>query len=429
MQRIVIQGGRPLQGRVRAGGAKNAALPLLAAALLTEEPCRLDNVPELRDVATMLTLLRGLGVQAQGPERGRLVLEPGGVYGYEAPYELVKTMRASVLVLGPLLARFGRAEVSLPGGCAIGARPINLHLAGLERLGAAIRIERGYVVASARRLAGARVILDYPTVTGTMNLIMAASLARGTTVLENAACEPEVAELAEALNRMGAQIRGAGTDRVEVEGVDRLGGMEHRIMPDRIETGTFLAAAAITGGSVTVEECRPDHLEGILEKLEQAGAAVEAGERSVTVRSRGRLRGVDVKTGPYPAFATDMQAQFMALMTLAQGTSVITETVFENRFMHVAELRRMGADITVQGNSAVVRGVERLSGAPLMATDLRASASLILAGLAASGETSVSRVYHIDRGYERIEEKLRSLGARIRREEEPRAAAAARRKP
>ncbi|MDX1764856.1 MAG: UDP-N-acetylglucosamine 1-carboxyvinyltransferase, partial [bacterium] len=342
------------------------------------------------------------------------------IRGCEAPYELVKTMRASVLVLGPLVARFGRAQVSLPGGCAIGARPIHLHLMGLEKLGASIRIEKGYVLAESRRLRGSRIYLDIPTVTGTMNLMMAASLAQGTTRLENAACEPEVTELAEALNRMGAQITGAGTDHIIIDGVDALSGLDYRIMPDRIETGTFLVAGAITGGDVTLDQCRPHHLEAVIEKMAAAGVEMECGENQVRVKGNGRLQAVDIKTGPYPAFATDMQAQFMSLMTRAEGTSVITETVFENRFMHVAELRRMGADIKVQGNNAVVRGVKALSGAPLMATDLRASASLILAGLAASGETVVSRIYHLDRGYERIEQKLKNLGGQIYREQEVR---------
>jgi UDP-N-acetylglucosamine 1-carboxyvinyltransferase len=367
----------------------------------------------------MVILLRGLGVRIEQRGPGKLELDPVDVYGYEAPYDLVKTMRASVLVLGPLVARFGRAEVSLPGGCAIGARPINLHLMGLEKLGATIRIEKGYVCAETQGLKGNRISLDFPTVTGTMNLMMAAALARGNTVIENAACEPEVEELASALNRMGGKICGAGSDRIEIEGVDELSGIDYPIMPDRIETGTFLVAAAMTGGEITLQGCRPEHLEAILDKLIEAGAEIETEGHNIRIRRTGDLKSVDIKTGGYPAFATDMQAQFMALMALARGTSVITETVFENRFMHVAELRRMGANIKVEGNSAVVRGVESISGAPLMATDLRASASLILAGLAAEGETTVSRIYHIDRGYERIEEKLKQLGARIWREQEP----------
>ncbi len=420
MERIVILGGTPLKGRVEISGAKNSALPVLAATLLSSDICRLTNVPELRDVSTLTKLLASLGVKIEKPEPRSLVLDPTEISGYEAPYELVKTMRASVLVLGPLVARFGRARVSLPGGCAIGARPIHLHLMGLEKLGASIRIDKGYVFAESRRLRGARIYLDVPTVTGTMNLMMAAALAQGTTCLENAACEPEVTELAEALNRMGGGISGAGTDHIVIDGVDTLSGMDYRIMPDRIETGTFLAAGAITGGDITLDRCRPDHLEAVIEKMAAAGVEVECRENQLRVKGNGALRAVDIKTGPYPAFATDMQAQFMALMTLAEGTSVITETVFENRFMHVAELRRMGADIKVQGNNAVVRGVKELSGAPLMATDLRASASLILAGLAAAGETIVSRIYHLDRGYERIEEKFKKLGARIFREQEAR---------
>ncbi len=419
MERIIIEGGRALHGRVRVSGAKNSALPILTSTLLAREQCRISNVPDLRDVETMAGLLRSLGSEVVREPDGTLILEPSEVSEARASYDLVRTMRASVLVLGPLLARFGHADVSLPGGCAIGARPINLHLRGLEKLGADIRIEGGYVRASSPRLRGARLYLDFPTVTGTMNLMMAATLARGTTVIENAACEPEIEELAKVLTRMGALIQGAGTDRIEVRGVEELSGMTYQIMPDRIETGTLLVAGAITGGDVTVEGCRPEHLEAILEKLTEAGVEIDQGEQTLRIRRSGPLRAVDVKTGPYPSFATDMQAQFMALMTLARGTSMITETVFENRFMHVAELRRMGADIRVQGNSAVVRGVEKLYSAPVMATDLRASASLILAGLAAEGETTVSRIYHIDRGYERIEEKLRGLGAGIRREREP----------
>ncbi|NOY52096.1 MAG: UDP-N-acetylglucosamine 1-carboxyvinyltransferase [Deltaproteobacteria bacterium] len=418
MERIIIEGGIPLQGTVRISGAKNAALPILAASLLSQELCSLSNVPDLRDVTTMERLLKGLGVEIDKTPSGTWRLDPTKITGFEAPYEVVRTMRASVLVLGPLIARFGRADVSLPGGCAIGARPINLHLMGLEKLGASLRIEKGYVCASSKRLEGTRIYLDLPTVTGTMNLMMAATLARGTTLIENAACEPEVRELADALGSMGARIEGAGTDRIEIEGVETLGGMDYSVMPDRIEAGTFLTAGAITGGNVTLSGCRPAHLEAVTEKLLETGVMMEVGPDELRVLPSGRLRAVDVKTGGYPAFATDMQAQFMALMTLAEGTSVITESVFENRFMHVAELRRMGADIKVQGNSAIVRGVHRLNGAPVMATDLRASASLILAGLAAQGRTIISRVYHLDRGYERMEEKFQGLGAAIRREKE-----------
>jgi len=418
MERIIIDGGVPLQGTVRISGAKNAALPILAASLLSDAPCTLSNVPDLRDVSTMGRLLEGLGVAIGKGPAGTWRLDATKVSGFEAPYDVVRTMRASVLVLGPLIARFGRADVSLPGGCAIGARPINLHLMGLEKLGASLRIEKGYVCASSKRLEGTRIYLDLPTVTGTMNLMMAATLARGTTLIENAACEPEVRELASALVSMGARIDGAGTDRIEIEGVETLGGMEYTVMPDRIEAGTFLAAGAITGGEIRIDGCRPEDLEAVTEKFRETGIAIDVGEDSLRVLPSGPLRAADVKTGGYPAFATDMQAQFMALMTLAEGTSVITESVFENRFMHVAELRRMGANIKVQGNSAIVRGVKRLNGAPVMATDLRASASLILAGLAAKGKTTISRVYHLDRGYERMEEKFQGLGAVIRREKE-----------
>ncbi len=419
MERIVIQGGVPLKGSINVSGAKNSALPILTSSLLCRNKCTLSNVPELRDVDTMLTLLQDFGVRIEKSGPGKLELDASDASAYRATYERVKTMRASVLVLGPLLARFGKAEVSLPGGCAIGARPINLHLMGLEKLGARVRIEKGYVCAEAKGLRGAKISLDLPTVTGTMNLMMAAALAKGGTIIENAACEPEVDELASVLCKMGAKIDNAGSDRIEIEGVDELSGIDYEIMPDRIEAGTFLVAGAITGGEVTVEGCRPEHLEAVIGKLGEAGAEIVIQGRNIRIKSSGKIHAVDIKTGGYPAFATDMQAQFMALMTLSKGTSVITETVFENRFMHVAELRRMGANIKVEGHSAVIRGVKGLTGAPLMATDLRASASLILAGLAAEGETTVSRVYHIDRGYERIEEKLKRLGARIWREEEP----------
>jgi len=418
MERIVIEGGVPLQGTVRVNGAKNSALPILAASLLSQSRCRLSNVPDLRDVKTMGRLLSGLGVGISKESPDTWNLDPTEITGFEAPYDVVRTMRASVLMLGPLITRFGRADVSLPGGCAIGARPINLHLMGLEKLGASLRIEKGYICASSKRLEGTRIYLDLPTVTGTMNLMMAATLARGTSLIENAACEPEVSELADALCKMGARIEGAGTDRIEIEGVDELEGIDYAIMPDRIEAGTFLVAGAITGGDVTVSGCRPEHLEAVIEKLRETGATIEAGPNYLRIVPSEPVRAADVKTGGYPAFATDMQAQFMALMTLAEGTSVITESVFENRFMHVAELRRMGANIKVQGNSAIVQGVQRLNGAPVMATDLRASASLILAGLAAQGKTTVSRVYHLDRGYENIEEKFKGLGAVIRREKE-----------
>ncbi len=416
MDSLAIGGGVPLRGTVRVSGAKNAALPCMAAALLTDEPVALANVPRLADVRTIARLLRHLGVDVDGLGAERLTLQARRAGELTAPYDLVRTMRASVLVLGPLVARFGRARVSLPGGCAIGPRPINLHLAGLEKLGAAITLSDGYVEAKASRLRGDRIVFDLQTVTGTENLMMAAALAEGTTVLENAACEPEVADLAELLNAMGARVHGAGTTTITVEGVSSLRGAHHRIIPDRIETGTFAVAAAITGGDVRIQACEPRHLEAVVARLRESGAAVEEGDGTLRVAAAGRPRGVDVQTRTYPGFATDMQAQFMALMALADGQSVITETIFENRFMHVNELLRMGADIRVRGNSAVVRGVTGLSGAPVMATDLRASASLVLAGLAAAGTTRVLRIYHLDRGYEALEVKLRGLGADIRRE-------------
>ncbi|MBI4536481.1 MAG: UDP-N-acetylglucosamine 1-carboxyvinyltransferase [candidate division NC10 bacterium] len=415
MDQLVIRGGRPLAGTVTASGAKNAALPLMASCLLTSEPLRLENVPRLMDVRTMARLLRHVGAEVteEGPASLRLQAEAPGCP--EAPYDLVKTMRASVLVLGPLVARLGRARVSLPGGCAIGPRPINLHLMGLERLGARIRLSHGYVEAETDGLTGARIAFDLQTVTGTENLMMAAALARGTTTLEHAACEPEVADLASLLNAMGAKIEGAGSATITIHGVPALRGATHRTIPDRIETGTLAVAAAITGGTVTIEECRPVHLEAVLVKLEESGAALTTGPGTLTVRGASRSRAVNVRTQPFPGFATDMQAQMMALMAVASGRSVITEAVFENRFMHVNELLRMGADITTAGNTAVVQGVPGLLGAPVMATDLRASASLVLAALAARGTTTVSRIYHLDRGYEALEEKLRLLGADIER--------------
>ncbi len=418
MDSLAIKGGSPLRGAVRVGGAKNAALPCMAAALLSEAPVTIENVPRLADIRTITRLLRHLGVvvDADGPASGRITLQARRAGELTAPYDLVRTMRASVLVLGPLVARFGRARVSLPGGCAIGPRPINLHLAGLEKLGAEITLSDGYVEAKATRLRGARILFDLQTVTGTENLMMAAALAQGTTILENAACEPEVADLAELLNAMGGRVRGAGTTTITVEGVGALRGATHRIIPDRIETGTFAVAAAITGGDVIIEGCEPRHLEAPLAKLQASGALVEAGEGRLRVAASGRPRGADVQTQTYPGFATDMQAQFMALMAVAAGQSAISETIFENRFMHVNELLRMGADIRVRGNTAVVRGVANLSGAPVMATDLRASASLVLAGLAAEGTTRVARIYHLDRGYEALEVKLHALGADIRRE-------------
>ncbi len=413
MDQLVIRGGKVLRGEVQVSGAKNAALPLMAAALLTEEPIALSNVPRLVDVRTAGALLRHMGVEIAGAGTTDLRLDARRVHRPEAPYELVKTMRASVLVLGPLVARLGRARVSLPGGCAIGPRPINLHLMGLEKLGATIRLKEGYVEAEAQRLRGARIAFDQQTVTGTENLMMAATLAEGTTVLQNAACEPEVEDLARLLNAMGGKVEGAGTATITIHGVSSLGGAAHRTIPDRIEAGTFAVAAAITGGEVLVRRCCPPHLEAVTAKLEEAGARIEAGPDSLRVVGTGRPRPVTVQTQPYPGFATDMQAQLMALMTLASGQSVVIEAVFENRFMHVNELLRMGADITVAGNTAVVRGTPTLLGAPVMATDLRASASLVLAALAAQGTSVVSRIYHLDRGYEAIEPKLRGLGADV----------------
>jgi len=415
VDQLVIQGGTPLTGEVTVSGAKNAALPLMAAALLTEEPLHLSNVPRLMDVRTMGRILRHMGVEVTGDGTPGLHLQARAIARSEAPYDLVKTMRASVVVLGALVARQGWARVSLPGGCAIGPRPINLHLTGLEKLGATIRLDQGYVEAEAPRLRGARIVFDIQTVTGTENLMMAAALAQGTTLLENAACEPEVTDLAELLNAMGGRVEGAGTRTITIEGVSRLGGASHRTIPDRIETGTFAIAGAITGGDVTIRECRPAHLEAVLAKLEEAGIRIETGADCLRVICHGRPRAVNLRTQPFPGFATDMQAQIMTLMAMAEGQSLITESVFENRFMHVNELLRMGADITIAGNTATVQGVPVLLGAPVMATDLRASASLILAGLAARGTTLISRVYHLDRGYEAIESKLTALGADIQR--------------
>jgi UDP-N-acetylglucosamine 1-carboxyvinyltransferase len=415
VDQLVIRGGKALCGEVQVSGAKNAALPLMAAALLTAEPLRLSNVPRLMDVRTMTRLLRHLGTEVAGDGTADLTLQARQISRPEAPYDLVKTMRAAVVVLGPLVARYGRARVSLPGGCAIGPRPINLHLMGLEKLGATIRLDQGYVEAEAARLTGARIAFDIQTVTGTENLMMAATLAEGTTVLENAACEPEVTDLAALLNRMGGKIEGAGTQTITIRGVSALHGVSHRTIPDRIEAGTFAMAGAITGGDITIRGCRPDHLDAVLAKLEETGARIEAGPDSLQVVAAGRPKAVNVRTQPFPGFATDMQAQIMALMTVAAGQSVITESVFENRFMHVNELLRMGADITIAGNTAAVQGMPHLLGAPVMATDLRASASLVVAALAARGETVISRIYHLDRGYEAIEAKLTGLGADIRR--------------
>ena len=413
--RLEIEGGVPLQGEVSASSAKNAALPALAACLLTPEPVVLENLPVLADITTISQLLERLGAEFAAERDGATRVQVARVKSHEAPYELVSTMRASVLVLGPLLARTGVARVALPGGCAIGLRPIDLHLKGLRRLGADIGIENGYVEARSSRLKGGRVTLDLVTVTGTENLMMAAVLAEGTTVIENAAREPEVVDLARLLNSMGASIEGAGTERIEIVGTSELGGCRHRIIPDRIEAGTLLVAGAITGGDVTVTNAAPRHLSGLLAKLEEAGVLVETGEDRIRCRGPERPCPTDVITSPYPGFPTDMQAQMMTLLGLADGLSRITETIFENRFMHAAELNRMGARIEIDGATALVRGVPHYQGAPVMATDLRASASLVLAGLAARGTTEVSRVYHLDRGYERLEAKLQALGGRVRR--------------
>ncbi|MGC8517130.1 MAG: UDP-N-acetylglucosamine 1-carboxyvinyltransferase [Steroidobacteraceae bacterium] len=416
MDKLQIQGGVPLEGEVRISGAKNATLPILAGALLADGPVIVGNVPHLKDVTTTVELLGGMGATVTIDERMRIEVDPTTVSDYSAPYELVKTMRASILVLGPLVARYGRADVSLPGGCAIGARPVNIHVAGLQALGADITIDGGYIRARASRLRGARLVLDTVTVTGTENLMMAATLAAGETVIENAAREPEVVDLANFLISMGAKIRGAGTDKIVVEGVERLSGTSYEVLPDRIESGTYLVAGAITGGHVRIKNTRPDHLDAVLVKLQEAGAEVAVGDTWVEVDMRGRRpRAVDVRTAPYPAFPTDMQAQFAALNTVADGVGTIIETIFENRFMHMLEMRRLGAEIRLEGNTAIIHGVPRLKAAPVMATDLRASASLVLAGLIAEGRTEIERIYHIDRGYEAIEEKLSQLGAQIKR--------------
>jgi len=414
MDEIIITGGHRLRGEVRISGAKNSALPILASTILGGGECVITNVPRVVDVLTMGKLLGILGAQVSH-EANRAVIKADVIHSTEAPYDLVKTMRASVLVLGPLLARWGEAKVSLPGGCAIGSRPVNLHLAGLAKLGADISIEHGYITARAKRLKGARIYCDTTTVTGTENLMMAASLAEGTSVIENAAKEPEIVDLAEFLNKRGARIAGAGTDMLTIEGVRELHGADHEVIPDRIEAGTHLVAGAITDGDVTITHCRPAHLEAVLMKLREAGADIQVEDQTVRIKRNGRLKGTDVRTLPFPGFPTDMQAQMVALMALSDGTSVVTETVFESRFMHVEELRRMGADIRVEGNRLIVTGRPTLTGAPVMASDLRASAGLILAGLAAEGTTEVQRVYHLDRGYERIEEKLRAVGANIER--------------
>jgi len=416
MDKLRITGGRKLQGQVRISGAKNSALPAMAATLLTPDEVVLTNIPFVADIRTMRRLLGELGVQAefQGDHSVRSRAEK--IISHEAPYDLVKTMRASVLALGPLLARSGKARVSLPGGCAIGARPINLHLKGLEKLGAIIRTEYGYVEAEAQQLTGARIVFDKITVTGTENLMMAAALAKGTTVLENSACEPEVTDLADLLAKMGAKVSGAGTPTITIEGVSELHGATHAIIPDRIETGTFLIAGAMTGSDLEVTSCNPDHLASVINKLEDAGVSIEAGKDSLRVKNKGvTLRASDVITKEYPGFATDMQAQYMALMTQADGISLITENIFENRFMHASELMRMGAHIRIDGARAIVGGKTRLTGATVIASDLRASASLVLAGLVAEGVTTIDRIYHLDRGYEKIEEKLQSVGAGIER--------------
>src|SRR6201998_3979475 len=416
MDKLQIQGAVPLEGEVRTSGAKNATLPILAAALLAEDPVVVGNVPHLKDVTTTVELLGRMGATVTVDERMRIEVDASSVRECFAPYDLVKTMRASILVLGPLVARHGRADVSLPGGCAIGARPVNIHVAGLQAMGADITIEGGYIRARASRLKGARLVLDTVTVTGTENLMMAAVLADGETIIENAAREPEVVDHANFLIAMGAKIQGAGTDKIIVHGVERLRGTTYEVLPDRIESGTYLVAGAITRGHVRVKNARPDHLEAGRAKLEEAGATVGVGDSWIEVDMRGRRpRAVDVRTAPYPAFPTDMQAQFAALNTVAEGVGTIIETIFENRFMHMLEMRRLGAEIRLEGNTAIIKGVERLTAAPVMATDLRASASLVLAGLVADGRTEIERIYHIDRGYEAIEEKLQQLGARIRR--------------
>ena len=419
MDKLKIRGGRALQGSLDVAGAKNAALPELCAALLTDQPVELRNVPRLQDVSTMLKLVRNMGVTAEHHEDGRVTLDARSLGNPEAPYELVKTMRASVLALGPLLARFGRAKVSLPGGCAIGSRPVDQHIKGLQAMGAEIMVEHGYMIASLpagrTRLKGARITTDMVTVTGTENFLMAAALAEGETILENAAQEPEIPDLAEMLIAMGAKIEGHGTSKIRIQGVERLHGCTHQVVADRIEAGTFLCAVAATGGDVVLRHARADHLEAVIEKLQAAGARIEEGDGFVRIRSQGRLKAQSFRTTEYPGFPTDMQAQFMALNCIAEGASKVTETIFENRFMHVNELVRLGAHIQIDGKVAMVEGVPQLSGAIVMATDLRASASLVIAGLVAEGETLVDRIYHLDRGYDRMELKLRGLGADIER--------------
>ena len=415
MDSLIVMGGQRLEGYVRAGGAKNAALPILASTLLGGGECAISNLPQVRDVTTMMTLLSLLGVSVK-QEEGRATIDATHVQSFEAPYDLVKTMRASILVLGPLLARFGEAVVSLPGGCAIGPRPVDFHLDGLRKLGATVSVDYGYIRAHAPKLEGQRIDFEVPTVTGTENLLMAACLAKGTTVINNAAMEPEIVDLADFLIKRGARISGAGSGRLVIEGVSALRGADHEVIPDRIEAGTYVIAGAMTGGRVEVDQCVPEHLEVVTSKLKQCGANLSEGTRSITIEAGSRLQAQDVQTFPYPGFPTDLQAQMMALMCLAEGTSVITELVFAGRFLHVPELQRMGAVIAVDGHRAVVKGLGRLTGAPVMASDLRASAALLLAGLAAEGETRISRIYHLERGYERIEDKLQGLGASVRRE-------------
>ena len=416
MNKLIIKGGVPLLGDVRVSGSKNAVLPILAGTLLADSPVIVRNVPHLHDVTTTMELLGRMGVLLTIGEKMSIEIDPTTLENTFAPYELVKTMRASILVLGPLLARFGHAEVSLPGGCAIGARPVNIHLSGLEAMGADILVEQGYIKASCKRLKGARIVMDQVTVTGTENLMMAASLADGTTVLENAAREPEVVDLADFINAMGGQIEDAGTDTITIHGVEKLRGCDYTVLPDRIETGTYLVAAAITGGKVLVKRTDPRLLDSVLAKLKEAGATIDTGDDWIELDMEGRKpHAVNIRTAPYPGFPTDMQAQFCALNAIAEGTGSVTETVFENRFMHIQEFMRLGANVHIEGNTAIIQGVEGLNGAPVMATDLRASASLILAGLVAQGETVVDRIYHIDRGYDHIEEKLAGLGAQIQR--------------
>lgn len=416
MEKLIIKGGIPLNGEIRISGAKNAALPILAASLLSGYPVQISNIPHLQDVTTIVSLLGQMGVKITLDERSNIEVEASKLASFNAPYDLVRTMRASVLVLGPLLSRFGEAEVSLPGGCAIGTRPVDQHLKGLQAMGADIAIENGYIKAKAKRLHGASIVMEMVTVTGTENIMMAAVLAKGQTVIHNAAREPEVEDLANFLNALGAKISGAGTSTIVIDGIDELGGGRYSVLPDRIETGTYLAAAVITQGKIKVKNTRPDLLDSVLLKFEETGAMIDTGPDWISLDMKGkRPRAVNISTAPYPAFPTDMQAQMMAVNTVAEGSGIITETVFENRFMHAQELQRMGADITLKGNTAICNGTNALHGAPVMATDLRASASLVLAGLAASGETSIDRIYHIDRGYECIEEKLAQLGARIHR--------------